>query len=1189
MKNKLNLIASFIIVTLTSYANQNLPSINTKAKGDIKAKTSEVLIDLNTETIIAPDGVNIKQGNMELRAFNLRRDKKNNKIYVNGDLKALFLNPTGNLYIESIDGGNIDIKTKDGVFYKNFGYLDVSSMTGAMYPNQNIYFGGDKIVLNSGNLYINNGWFTTDYNIKKTKNPKDAGYNLLSKEIIIEPDKQVTLKYIDFMNGDKKRTLIPFLWYRANIRSGSEVPLFPEWKTSTEYGFSTSMGMLYGDKNSKLRGGISPRFADAMGWLIGRSETWYTDEKFGTTKLNIDDFLVHSKAKKISSPTIGERMLYEQRRKRHKISLSQEYSGAYGNLYLNMINATYNMVPKLNDIIVDYTNNSRFNEKTRPNLMHTINFYVGDINLHEKDISLKSKVKLTNNKKAYGLMVYDDINDISYGSSIDHDLISQVSLYKDNKNYKIGGYYDYLYDVDPGSNINDTQSRAENFGFIALDKNNNIGFKYDEKNGDTFRPLGIWERDPSNESKVSYKGYSKNFKFDYIPTTVREYKYNNSKDLNLYFGKYEISNDLYLTPGYSFKTNEKSLDLSLDSARNVIERNNLRSKEFNRFNDTIYSKTKEQKIYFDINSNTIKAKLNIGKQESLIHDRTGIYASNNYKIYENNSKFYEIYLEKNKISLDKLGFIGLNTGVRYDKYDKNNDKTIRYDLGINHLISFNNLENELSLNTSKYHYSKGNKNLKDIRLKNKEDLYKIKDKIKINLGDYDSIYIVSYEHGINPTTHKKSSQKIKQNLDIKKDDKKLISLMYDEDKKFNDVNINHENYNNYTYRNYGATYYLDNHSFSYNGINLNNRILDLDPSLNNGINIDNFNEKIKTHSFGYLYKFDDNKINLNYSFGTDKRLNEKTNIHELDVKNQVYNLGLTLSKDKISNIYNVKYETFNHREKGARNLVIDKKRYNSSNSDILTLNYEYQDENLSDFDLRYYAATEYNKDKNEVTYEEIQRIRNIIEKNNTNYMNFNLNNNIYSKFDDMGAFKKNLKLYLKLEKNDAKYRISGNYLDSLKQAKAGIFYSQNRIGFGYEIEENSSWKNKKFTSDNREHKLSFVSAIGKPSQAYTIKTYAKFYENLNEKIKNSKNRKKSLDGLGVELGREMDYYKWTLAFERRYVLARRDYEWRGAIEFTLLTFPDKSIFGVGAKKKIDKKIKPTTSLFNGIKVKDAID
>ncbi len=77
---------------------------------------------------------------------------------------------------------------------------------------------------------------------------------------------------------------------------------------------------------------------------------------------------------------------------------------------------------------------------------------------------------MTDDKEAYALMVYDDISDIDYGSKIDNDLYSQIELYKDNNRYRVGGYYNYYMTWTLGSTLNDTQSRAEDFGFEFFEK-----------------------------------------------------------------------------------------------------------------------------------------------------------------------------------------------------------------------------------------------------------------------------------------------------------------------------------------------------------------------------------------------------------------------------------------------------------------------------------------------------------------------------------------------------------------------------------------------------------------------------------------------------------------------------------------------------------------------------------------------
>ena len=73
-----------------------------------------------------------------------------------------------------------------------------------------------------------------------------------------------------------------------------------------------------------------------------------------------------------------------------------------------------------------------------------------------------------------------------------------------------------------------------------------------------------------------------------------------------------------------------------------------------------------------------------------------------------------------------------------------------------------------------------------------------------------------------------------------------------------------------------------------------------------------------------------------------------------------------------------------------------------------------------------------------------------------------------------------------------------------------------------------------------------------------------FYDNFNDQDK-AKNRKNSLDSIGIEIGKEMGFYEWAISYENRYKVSSRDYEWRAGIHFTLLTFPNNSLFGAGAK------------------------
>ena len=339
---------------------------------------------------------------------------------------------------------------------------------------------------------------------------------------------------------------------------------------------------------------------------------------------------------------------HEERSKRYRVNYTHDYHGDKGTLYFNTINATYNMIPRLDDIVIDYANKGKFGtteaEGERPNLTNTMSFFSMDADLknlgEDGDISLKSRLKLTDDKKTYALMVYDEVDDISYGSTIDNKLFSQVELTKDNNDYKIGGYYNYLYDMDPGSTLNDTQSRAEDFGFEFLDKDTKIGFSYDEKNGDRFRRLGLWERDPNLDNLLRYKSmYGTNFIADYSPSTIREYSKYDTKDLRVSLGEYDFYGDYKIKPGYDYYSEIRVLDLQDDPLRKDVIKGNARDKQYNRFENIIYSDFEQQRGYVNIFDETTKFSFAGGQTKEEFWDRTGIYTADGYRKYVNESDF----------------------------------------------------------------------------------------------------------------------------------------------------------------------------------------------------------------------------------------------------------------------------------------------------------------------------------------------------------------------------------------------------------------------------------------------------------------------------------------------------------------------------------------------------------------------
>ena len=455
-------------------------------------------------------------------------------MYIDGDFTLDSYQPTGDIRIESQNGVALLDGTK-AVFDTTFGYMEVGKVTGAEAPNDRVYFGGEKAKFDNGIVLLKNAWFTTDPKVNTNRDLTDLGYYIRSKKIKIEPDKQVTFTGSDLFIQDFDVMPFTLPWYRFNIRQGSEVPLFPVWGDEEDYGWTISTGVLYEGMNGKYRGGFAPKFGDQIGLLAGRWENWYDTGEYGESRLNITDLLLYKKDKnKINSETGRYEPSHDDR---WDIDYTHKYEGDYGHFDFGVQSLTYNMNDTLRDIIEDYDAQGRFHNGEGglgeiPSMGDYSNFYTLDTSLTglgaRKDITIDAKVKLTDDKKGYQYIVNDQIDDLGYDSQVDNDLFSNISVTKDNEDYKISGYYNYLYDMDPGSNPNDLQSRAEDFGFGFEDKNRKISLKYDEKNGDLYRKLNSWERNPDLSSLKTTDKYG--LTADYVPWTVAMYDVYDSRN-----------------------------------------------------------------------------------------------------------------------------------------------------------------------------------------------------------------------------------------------------------------------------------------------------------------------------------------------------------------------------------------------------------------------------------------------------------------------------------------------------------------------------------------------------------------------------------------------------------------------------------------------------------------------------------
>ena len=1214
MKKKMYLLLALMLIGMKALSEEKI----IEKVSDNKSKETEIEISLDNETVTSTNGIDIVYGPNRFKVFDIRRDTAANRMYIDGDFTLDSYQPTGDIRIESQNGVALLDGTK-AVFDTTFGYMEVGKVTGAEAPNDRVYFGGERAKFDNGVVLLKNAWFTTDPKVNTNRDLTDLGYYIRSKKIKIEPDKQVTFTGSDLFIQDFDVMPFTLPWYRFNIRQGSEVPLFPVWGDEEDYGWTISTGVLYEGMNGKYRGGFAPKFGDQIGLLAGRWENWYDTGEYGESRLNITDLLLYKKDKnKINSETGRYEPSHDDR---WDIEYTHKYEGDYGHFDFGLQSLTYNMNDTLKDIIEDYDAQGRFHNGKGglgeiPSMGDHSNFYTLDTSLtglgERKDITIDAKVKLTDDKKGYQYIVNDQIDDLGYDSQVDNDLFSNISVTKDNEDYKISGYYNYLYDMDPGSNPNDLQSRAEDFGFGFEDKNRKISLRYDEKNGDLYRKLNSWERNPDLSKLKTTDKYG--LTADYVPWTVAMYDIYDSRNFGAVFGEYKLTDNISFKTGYDYTFSEKELNLENDPMRKNIFGEKSRWSQYNRFENITYEKIEEQRAFVDLYTGLVNFTFAGGRREETVHTREGINSDLESRKFKNESDFYEFGLNKNNIGLGYLGEIDVFGNIRQDKYKsginngvvtEDNDKTTRYQAGLNHRITLLDnsgnadrwadlgLKNEFRFFYEDYKYD-GNSNQEFGRLINKDNRYTYGDTVNFEFGNTETVYTGEYTLKERPENDEKSGEIFKNKVDFLIDGDKALSAYYNSDERYSDDydgTFGNKYNNDLGTKDYGFNIYSGNHEFYYK---------------NQSIDFDDFNfkpfekitgkglsEEIRENVFGYTYTFGENRLNFEYTQGKDKV--NATNIDVLDIDNRTYAVTY-INGGEIEHSYSVKYEDYQGNYRGLE--YNEKKKpykFNDNfktnyNSNVITLRYGFKDKRLSEEELAKYAEREYGKEAGELTAQDISNIRSILE--NRNSLGFNLNSVMNNRVN-FGDYRRSFDIRLTLESKDDR-RDEENYWNSLSKIEAAVFYSQNRIGLGYTFTQEADYDdpilaNKQWEVTEREHEFSFHAKIGRPSEGWRLKSYVQFYDSKDTPYGDGSGRR-FFDEAGVEIGKEMGYYEWSLAYVREYSIATRDYEWKTALQFTLLTFPDKRLFAVGAKgdSKPDSKAKPDIHVFSGLKIEDEL-
>ena len=456
--------------------------------------------------------------------------------------------------------------------------------------------------------------------------------------------------------------------------------------------------------------------------------------------------------------------------------------------------------------------------------------------------------------------------------------------------------------------------------------------------------------------------------------------------------------------------------------------------------------------------------------------------------------------------------------------------------------------NKFKAEIQKYSFS-GNKDNEERRLITKSDYIKFDNSLVFD-GATTTTYDIGYKTSKNPYGVKnKNGEQFTTGLGIKFDEDTNLSLKYTDDKRFTSKTNSEKNVNDLSMRQYSVNFETKKYDLGFSNT-------DIDFVGDDFSTTTDFREDINEHRIRAGYKFDNSKLSLSYAEGKDKLKTDDGRY--LDRKNRMYSVAYNIYGDVEQDFIGA-FKTYRY----GNNRIEDDIR----NTDVYSFSYAYRDKRFEQEELMKYATLEYEKPKEQITNDEIETIRAILDRKSSFYNQFELAR-IKDETFRIGNYKKTLSAYVNFEKNNKRYSQTGDLKDSLSSFSGGLTVSYNRLGIGYTFTEKSSWKSSggsyKWSKDTKEHEISILAKIGKPSQGWKIKTYAMFYDNKNDTV-SSRNRKKTLDSIGVEIGKEMGYYEWAVSYENRYKTSSKDYEWRVGVHFTLLTFPNNSLFGIGAK------------------------
>lgn len=1144
----------------------------------VNIETDEAYINFNSEEFSADGGVDFIYPNQDpdktakIRAFML--NKIPNKNLILATQKVIFEQGENKVEAQEVLFNLDDQSTRirDGVSYV--------TVEGAPEGNDRIYYGGEEFIANyPDKAFVKNAWFTTSRKALEmkegNKDPKSLPFHMKSKKISIYPeDKIIAYNTILYAKG------IPILWlpwYATSLKAETKAPLFPVFGSSAEDGSYIIWGFDYGQKNNNyINGSFAIRHADKKGWFIDSWENVYKikGNKDNKGKLSLTDALLMAK---------GD---YEEE---YNFLHEHSYKGDRGSFDWTFNNQTINTINDVEDNIKKYENKEQ--KITRIELKTDLQ----KLGFNE-DISLSSDIKYISNKEVIEQLVADAIDDLSNDTEVDNDITSDISLTKDNRNYKLVLHYNYLDDIDPGSTKKDLKSSLiQREGEILL-KKYKLDIKMNESTEDEWRTLSDSERANGGTRLNKTEGWANGFA--YTPFTVKKYD-KESMENSVKVGPYSLfKSDFTLETKWTESSSTKTLNREKDPFREDLNISD-REKEYHRSENILYKKTENENIVVNLGHKTKSIDVEVGNETENYIDRADDDEGTEYL---NKSDYIDLKFADTKLNLYKLGTLNYSLGRREDNYNYGDSAYKNYAKATHNITLFDNsgnylrtadlkLQNEFTVYFEKNTHSEEDYNFSEnsidnvynsddlayYRLNSKKNSFNYSDKITFDIGNTTTIYNYSMKNTYSAyDTSWKTNENQFNSLEFQIDNKKSLYFSYDIKENYlkNDRDSNSKYYglfNDEFFREkYEKTFNFELHEYDGDIIKFKRSESKKDTRNKEAITSVNGNYlglADRTNTYGnlstteytltdtYSYEFGETDLyraTVAYTAWENTIFDYSTDSNSRERYRDTYSVELKLG-DKETNTFKTTYEDFTDIIAD----INDEKKY--------TLKYEYKNEETDDDEEKVEFVSgdgRYSLEMSQNELEELDRkYREEVKKQES--LGFDLMGIGDDNLDDI-IYKRYFSIYGEAVSNQKYLKYSNSFIDSVKyfQIRGEMHYNNFKLTYKYDqdikfTEDSNEQYGIKREVKEREHYASLITKIGKPYYAWKFKGEITYKEEVDDD-------ERELDTWKISLEKEFDFVEYGVEYEEEWNENNEEYDWVWTFKVALTTFPEKG-FGAGSK------------------------